>query len=267
MNSAGGTVNTTMTNGNHGELRVYGDAEQLAQAAAELFVTLAAESIKARGRFRVALSGGSTPRRVYQLLAGDEFKRRLEWDRVDLFWGDERYVGADDRESNYRMTAEALLLHVPIPPANVHRVPTEINPASAAASSYEEDLRECFHETSSVPQFDLIYLGLGANGHTASLFPHTATLREQSRLVIADFVDEVKMWRITMTVPLLNHGRTVAFLVEGNQKAEVLRDVLLGPPDPERLPAQLIVPQGKLLWMTDEAAARLLSRREERRSA
>ena len=260
-------MNTTMTTGNRGELRVYGDAEQLAQAAAELFVTLAAESIKARGRFRAALSGGSTPRRVYQLLAGNEFKRRLEWDRVDLFWGDERYVGADDRESNYRMTAEALLMHVPIPPANVHRVPTEISPASAAASRYEEDIRECFHETSSVPRFDLIYLGLGANGHTASLFPGSATLREQSRLVIADFVDEVKMWRITMTVPLLNHGRTVAFLVEGNQKAEVLRDVLLGPPNPERLPAQLIVPQGKLLWMTDEAAARLLSLGEERRSA
>ncbi len=260
-------MSTATRAGNRGELRVYGDAEQLAQAAAELFVTLAAESIKARGRFRVALSGGSTPRRVYQLLASDEFKRRVDWDRVDLFWGDERYVGADDRESNYRMTAEALLLHVPVPPANVHRVPTGISPPTTAASKYEEDIRQTFHDPSSVPQFDLIYLGLGTNGHTASLFPQSPALREQSRLVIADFVGEVNMWRITMTPPLLNRGRTVAFLVEGNQKAEVLGDVLLGTPDPERLPAQLIAPEGKLLWMADEAAARLSSRAEERQSA
>lgn len=250
-----------------GELRVYADAEQLARAGAEMFVTLAAESIQARGRFRIALSGGSTPRRIYQLLATNEFSHRVDWPHLDIFWGDERYVPADDPQSNYRMTAEALLGHVPVPKADIHRVPTEISPPDAAAAAYEKDIRQCFGESSSVPRFDLIYLGLGTNGHTASLFPFTPALRERSQLVAANYVAEVSAWRITMTVPLLNHGRTVAFLVEGQQKAAVLRDVLLGPSDPERLPAQFIVPDGKLLWVTDEAAAARLSPEREKRSA
>src|SRR5512146_276943 len=181
-------MSTASIAGNRGELRVYGDAEQLARAAAELFVTLAAESIKARGRFRVALSGGITPRRVYEMLASNGFKRRVDWDRVDFFWGDERYVPADDRDSNYGMTAASLLRHVPVPSANIHRVPTEISPPAAAARAYEDDIRRSFGDLSSVPQFDLVYLGLGTNGHTASLFPHSPALREQSRLVLADFV-------------------------------------------------------------------------------
>jgi 6-phosphogluconolactonase len=250
-----------------GELRVYGDAEQLARAGAELFVTRAEESIKVRGRFRVALSGGHTPRRIYELLGSDAFQSRVDWEKVDFFWGDERYVGADDAQSNYRMTVEALLRHVPVSADNIHRVPTDIAPPSAAAGRYEQDIRHCFHDLSSVPQFDLIYLGLGSNGHTASLFPHSPALREHSRLVVADFVSEESAWRITMTAVLLNRGRTVAFVVEGEQKANVMRDVLLGTPDPERLPAQLIAPEGTLLWLADEPAARLLSRAEGRWSA
>jgi 6-phosphogluconolactonase len=251
-----------------GELRVYGDAEQLARAAAELFVKMASESISTRARFRVALSGGSTPRRVYELLATATFSRRVDWDHVDIFWGDERYVPADDRDSNYRMTAEALLRHVPLPSENVRRVPTEISPPSAAAAAYEDDIRQAFDDSVSVPRFDLIYLGLGTNGHTASLFPHSRVLRERSRLVLADFVAEVNTWRISMTVPLLNRGRKVAFLIEGQEKAQVLREVLLGPRDPERLPAQLIAPEGKLLWLVDETAAAMVSAKgRERRSA
>lgn len=251
-----------------GELRVYGDAEQLARAAAELFVKVTSESISARGRFRVALSGGSTPRRVYALLAADAFSSRVDWNHIDIFWGDERYVPADDRESNYRMTAEALLQHVPVPSGNIHQVPTEISPPSAAAAAYEDAIRQCFGDSVAVPQFDLIYLGLGTNGHMASLFPHSPALQETSRLVLADFVAEVNTWRISMSVPLLNRGRTVAFLIEGQQKAQVLRDVLLGPRDPHRLPAQFIAPEGKLLWLVDEAAATLVSgTRRERRSA
>jgi 6-phosphogluconolactonase len=251
-----------------GELQVYGDADRLAGAAAELFVSIARQSVKTRGRFRVALSGGSTPRNVYQLLTGDSFRNSIDWNHVDLFWGDERYVPADDRDSNYRMTAEALLRHVPVPPGNIHRVPTEISPPENAAKSYEEDIRRSFGDSLTVPQFDLIYLGLGTNGHTASLFPHSPVLHERSRLVLADFVSEVNTWRITMTAPLLNRGRTVAFLITGQQKAQVLRDVLLGPRDPERLPAQLINPEGKLLWLVDEPAAALLPATiAERRSA
>jgi len=243
-----------------GELRVCSDAEQLAQAGAELFGQLAAESILLRGRFRMALSGGSTPRRVYELLATDAFSSHVDWGHVDLFWGDERYVPADDPESNYRMTAEALLRQVAIPPVNIHRVPTEINPPAAAAEAYEKEIRQCFGDSAIPPQFDLVYLGLGENGHTASLFPHSAALKETSRLVLADFVEEVDMWRISMSAPLFNRGRTVAFLIHGQEKAQVLREVLLDPPDPERLPAQLINPEGKLLWMVDEAAAALMPR-------
>ncbi len=250
-----------------GNFYLHENAEELARAGAQIFVDGAAEAIRARGRFRTALSGGSTPRRVYELLATAAFSRRVDWDRVDLFWGDERYVPADARDSNYRMAAQALLDRVPVPSANVHRVPTEISPATTAASAYEDEIRQVFREKTSVPEFDLIYLGLGANGHTASLFPHSPVLQESSRLVVADFVTEVNSWRISMSPPLLNHGRTVAFLIEGEQKAKVLRDVLLGPRDPERLPAQLIAPQGKLLWMVDAAAAALVSRAGVRRSA
>ena len=251
-----------------GELRLYGDAEQLAGAGAELFVDKAADALKAHRRFRVALSGGSTPRRVYELLATPAFRSRVGWDQIDIFWGDERYVPADDHDSNYRMTADALLRQVSVPAANVHRVPTEIYPPEAAAATYEREIRQCFGESVAVPRFDLIYLGLGTNGHMASLFPHSPTLKETSKLVLADFVAEVNSWRISMSTPLLNRGRTVAFLIEGGQKAQVLYDVLLGPRDPERLPAQLIAPEGNLLWLVDEAAAaRVLSTGRERRSA
>ena len=253
--------------GSHAERGVYKDAERLARAAAELFVSLSASAIQARGRFRVALSGGSTPRRVYELLATGEFSRRIDWDGVDLFWGDERYVSVDDRDSNYRMAAEALLRHVSIPADNIHRVRTEISPPAAAASAYEIEMRRSFQYPSSAPQFDLILLGLGTNGHTASLFPHSPALGEQSRLVVADFVTEVNMWRITMTALVLNRGRAVTFLVEAKQKAKVLHEVLLGPNDPQRLPAQLIAPEGRLIWMLDEAAASLLPDAERRRSA
>ena len=230
--------------------------------------TLPTESIKTRGRFRVALSGGSTPRPVYQALATTVFSGRVDWDHVEIFWGDERYVPSDDRESNYRMAAEALLRHIPIPSGNIHRVRTEISPPQDAASEYEEEIRQSFGDSVSVPQLDLVYLGLGTNGHTASLFPHSPALHESSRLVVADFVAEVNTWRISMSAPLLNRGRTVAFLIAGQEKARVLRDVLLGPRDPERLPAQIINPTGKLLWLVEESAAALLSGTvRERRSA
>ncbi len=250
-----------------GELRVYGDAEELARAGAELFVSTAAESISARGRFRVALSGGSTPKRVYELLAVEASRSRVDWEHTDIFWGDERYVPADDPKSNFRMTNEVLLRNVLVPPANVHRVPTEISPPSSAAAAYQDEIRKSFGDSRSFPQFDLIYLGLGSNGHTASLFPRSPALKEMFRLVVDDFVAEVNAWRITMSAPLLNRGRTVAFLIQGQEKAQVLRDVMLGPRDPERLPAQLIAPEGQLLWLVDKAAGALVLRPAERRTA
>lgn len=251
-----------------GELRVYGDSDQLASAAAELFVDISAESVNARRRFRVALSGGSTPRHVYKLLATDSFSSRIDWECIEVFWGDERCVPAEDSDSNYRMAADALLRHVPIPSTNIYRVPTEISPPRAAADAYEEDIRRSFGDFLSIPRFDLIFLGLGTNGHTASLFPHSPALLEKSRLVLADSVDARESWRISMSAPVLNRGRTVAFLIQGQEKAQVLHDILLGPRDPERLPAQLIAPEGRLLWLADESAAALLTLSDrERRSA
>jgi 6-phosphogluconolactonase len=241
-----------------GEMRVYADFEQLAVAGAELFVAAASESVSARGRFRVALSGGATPRRVYEVLAMDQFRSRVDWERVDVFWGDERYVPADHPDSNYRMAAEALLRKVAIPAANVCRVPTDISPATAVATAYEAAIRKSFGEDDVMPRFDLIYLGLGTNGHTASLFPYSQALHERTRLVVADLVAELNAWRITMTAPLLNRGRTVAFVIAGQQKAGVFRELLLGPRDPHRLPAQLINPEGHLLWLVDAAAAALI---------
>ncbi len=245
-----------------GELRLCADAEDVARTAADLFVELCAAAIAERGRFRVALSGGSTPWRAYELLAAPGRSSRIDWQRVDVFWGDERYVPADHPASNYRKTREVLLQNVPLPPANVHRVLTELSPPQAAASAYEEAVRNAFGESPGTPRFDLAFLGLGTNGHTASLFPASPLLHETTRLVAADFVEEVNMWRVTMTAPLLNAARTLAFLIAGQDKAQVLRDVLCGPPDIERLPAQLIHPaDGTLLWILDHAASTLVWQR------
>lgn len=259
-------MSTTPHATNPGEIRVYRDGDQLAAAAAELFAELASESVAVGGRFRVALSGGSTPRRTFEVLASPELSSHVDWSKVDIFWGDERCVPADDPESNYGMTRKALLRRVPIPEPNIHRVRTEMCSPQAAAFEYEGEIRSSFVDQIAIPRFDLIYLGLGTNGHTASLFPHSPVLQEKVRLVAAVFVPEVNSWRISMTAGLLNHGRTVAFLVSGPEKAQVLRDVVLGPRDPERLPAQLIIPDGRLIWIADEAAAALVSdtRRQQR---
>jgi len=251
----------------HSELVVLTDTAALAEEAARRFVARSVESVATRGRFRVALSGGTTPRRVFELLATSPFQQRVGWSKVDVFWGDERYVPSDDCESNYRMAAEALLNHIATPGVRVYRVPTEIAHATSAAERYEADVRSCFGEPASVPRFDLIYLGIGPDGHTASLFPHSPLLRENNRLVAADHVSKLNMWRISMTPNLLNQGHTVAFLVEGDAKAEVLRQIIAGPHDPELLPAQVIAPEGELLWLTDRAAARQVVDAKKPRSA
>ena len=245
--------------GSRGAVHVYRDAEEAAAQAAELFAAEAAGAISSRGRFRVALSGGATPRRTYQLLASPPWNSRIAWDRSDFFWSDERYVPADDPASNYRMAGELLLRRAPVPPENVHRVPVEIRPPEAAARAYEETIRGCFENPAGIPQFDFILLGVGINGHTASLFPESSLLSETRRLVAADEVAAAPNWRITMTAPLLNRGRLVVFLTEGGEKAEILRRILRGPYDPQHLPAQLIQPEsGRLIWIADEAAAVLL---------
>lgn len=241
------------------------DAAALARAAAREFVARAREAVEARGSFFVALSGGSTPNAVYSLLAdpAGEFYGQVQWDRVHVFWGDERFVAPDHRDSNYRAARAALLSRVPIPEGQVHRVRTEFAAASKSAEDYAHVLRVFFRlKAGGLPRFDLIFLGMGADGHTASLFPGSAAARERERLVVAEKPEGKDAWRVTLTLPVLNAASRVVFLVSGESKAAALRAVLEGPPLPESLPAQAVRPKdaGALLWLVDRAAAGQLAR-------
>ena len=242
-------------------LEIFASPAAMAGAAASLFTAQAAGAVSTRGRFTAALSGGRTPETLYGLLAKSPFASQIPWDRVHLFWGDERCVPPDHGESNYRLARERLLDHVPIPPANVHRILGERDPAEAAAL-YEQLLRDFFGPHGDpVFTFDVVLLGLGEDGHTASLFPGTGPIRETARWVAGHFVDARKEWRITLTPAAINAARTVVFIVTGKTKAAAARDVLEGPCRPDALPAQAIRPlHGELRWMLDREAAQLLTR-------
>jgi len=243
-----------------GEIRTLTTPQELFAAAAEEVVHVANEAVPARGRFTIALSGGSTPKSLFNLLATNA-KTSLPWDRMFFFFGDERHVPPTDPDSNYRMANEAMLSKVPVPPANVFRVEAENPDAAAAAAAYEQTMRKFFQVASGeVPTFDLILLGMGPDGHTASLFPGTAGLQEKSRLVIANWVEKLKTHRLSFTLPLINAARYVAFLVSGTDKAPALKAVLEGNAPEEQYPAKLIAPKnGKLIWFLDRAAASQLT--------
>ena len=238
------------------DIEVYADASALARAAAEHFVALSAEAISQRERFAVALSGGSTPRAAYALLAASEFVSRVEWARVHVFWGDERCVPPEHPDSNFRMAREALLDRVPIPAGNIYRMRGEAEPA-LAADEYQIALRTFF--ANGQPRFDLILLGMGDDGHTASLFPGTAAIHEQVRWAAAQYVEKLRAWRVTLTPVVINAAANVAFVVSGAGKAERLKQVLTGPYQPDVLPSQIVRPtHGRLSWLVDsDAAARL----------
>lgn len=237
-------------------IRVYPDLESLSQAAATLLVEQASRAVAVRGRFSVALSGGATPRRTYELLAAPPFKDQAPWHRMHIFWGDERCVPLDDPRSNARMAKDAWLDHVPIPESQIHFLNCAQAPAEAARQ-YETLLQQFF--AGRPPRLDLVLLGLGDNGHTASLFPGTPVLKESERWVAEVYVAEQDLYRVTLTAPFINQAGLVAFLVAGEAKAGVLREVIHGPRNPEHLPAQLIQPEaGEILWLTDlKAAARV----------
>jgi len=245
-------------------IEIFRTPMEMAEAAARSFAARAAESVSAQGRFTAALSGGKTPVAIYTLLAKAPFLSQIPWARVHLFWGDERCVPPDHRDSNYRMAREFLLDHVPIPPANVHRMPGEMDPVEAAAR-YEGELRDFFApHGEGLPAFDYILLGLGEDGHTASLFPGTRAIRESARWVVGHNVDAQKGWRITLTPPVINAARTVVFIAAGAGKAAVLKEILEGPYRPDTLPAQIVRPAGgTLLWMLDREAAAQLKREEK----
>jgi 6-phosphogluconolactonase len=227
--------------------KVYANAAELARAAAEHFIALAADAIADRGKFTVALAGGSTPRATYALLASDEFAAQVDWQHVHVFWGDERCVSPHHPDSNYRMAREALLDHVPIPADNMHRIQGELNPEQAA-SIYRNDLKAVLGIDG---RFDLVMLGMGDDGHTASLFPGTAALEEREHAVVAVYVEKMQSWRVTLTLPVINASCHVLFLVSGAAKVDALACIYAGEP----LPAALVRPtSGQLTWMMDEDA-------------
>jgi 6-phosphogluconolactonase len=233
---------------------VFPDQPGFIDGAADFIVDCAAQAIADHGRFTIALSGGGTPRPIYVRLATTDYRDRIEWSKVHIFFGDERCVPPDDSRSNYRMAREALLDHVSLPSDHIHRLQGETDPPQAALL-YEQELQHLFRSL-TFPVFDLICLGLGDNGHTASLFPGTAALREKERWVVAQYVEVMATWRVTFTAPLINAARHIVFLVEGAGKAEVVWRVLAGPYQPDVLPAQLIQPvNGQLHWLADAAAA------------
>lgn len=242
--------------GNPARLHVYPDLETLSQAAAALLATRAQEAVKERGRFSVALSGGSTPRRTYQLLAQSPWRDQVDWSKVHVFWGDERCVPLEDPRNNARLAHEAFLAAAPVPSDQVHPIRCQ-EAAGGAAASYEALLRAYF--AGQTHTFDLVFLGLGEDGHTASLFPGDPALSEQERWAVAVFKGDEGLHRVSLTPQVFNRSRTVAFLVSGRDKARVLQEILEGDYAPQRLPAQLIRPgDGELLWLVDQAAAAVL---------
>jgi len=245
------------------EIQIVREPAELFRTAAELFVRAARRAVTDSGRFAVALAGGSTPRALYGLLAEERvWRETMPWEQSHFFWGDERHVLPSHAESNYRMAMEAMLSRVPVPASNVHRIASELAESDEAARSYERALREFFDlAEGEYPCFDLVLLGIGTDGHTASLFPGTPALGERCRLVVPNRIEKRRAVRITLTVPVLNNARHAVFLVSGADKADALAAVIDGPYRPARFPAQLIRPAwGRFTLIADAAAAARLSR-------
>lgn len=243
-------------------LKVFDDQRSLSRAAADEIVRVARGAVAQRGRFSIALSGGPAPRPVFELLADERepFRDQFPWRQTHFFWGDERHVPPDDAESNYRLAYDKMLSKVPVPEENVHRVRAELPDPYDAAELYEMSLRDFFVLVDGeFPHFDLMWQGLGANGHTASLFPGTSALGECRRIVVATWIEKLQAHRITMTYPVLNRAANVLFVVSGSEPADALNQVLFGPQLSVPLPAQLVAPtEGRLTWLVDgKAASRL----------
>lgn len=246
-------------------MKIYKDLDELSQNAAQILVKAAQSAVKERGRFSLVLSGGSTPRRLYELLAEPPYQVQMPWSKTHVFWGDERCVPAEDERNNAHMARQILLDRVSIPDEQIHPIASSLPPLKAA-EKYQNTLEEFFSSNSIA--FDFVLLGLGENGHTASLFPGTAVLEEKRYWASEVYVPNLRMWRVTLTVPILNQARKIVFLVSGADKAWVLDQVIHGPRRPRQLPAQLIQPQkGELLWVVDQAAASLVQKDSERAAA
>ena len=245
------------------EIRILADLDALTRRAAQEFMQAATSAVAQNGVFHVALTGGSTPKPLYALLASDPALRaQIPWDKMRVYFGDERNVGPSHPDSNYRMANEAMLSRVPLKAEQIFRMKGEYNDTARAAQEYEQTLRESLKiAEGQFPRFDLILLGMGNEGHTASLFPGTKALHETKRMVVGNWVGKLFTNRITLTAPAINNAASILFMVAGADKAPALKGVLEGPHEPEQLPAQMIEPKnGKLLWLLDAAAGGMLSR-------
>jgi 6-phosphogluconolactonase len=245
---------------NYRKIFVAADKTALFADTAKVIADTARAAITRGGRFAFVLTGGSTPKSLYELLASDEWREKIDWSKVHLFWGDERFVPATSEQSNYAMAKKALIDRLELSASQIHRIVTENTTPEFCAENYEEDIRDFFKVGRGVfPSFDLVLNGMGSNRHVLSLFPGRPTIHETARLVVADFIPEVRMDRITMTPPLVNAAQKVVMLVAGEDKAEAVADVLFGARDVENKPAQVISPEnGELIWMLDvEAGSQL----------
>jgi len=240
------------------KIRILADTEAISRAAAETIIKDISDCLQAQDTYSIALSGGSTPRRLYELLANDaKLQVQIPWDRVHFFWGDERHVPPNHPDSNYRMADTALLSKVPIPSTNIHRIKAEDSDADKAAADYEQEIRRFFKiDTGQMPRFNCVLLGMGPDGHTASLFPGTSAFEETKRLAVANWIEKFQSYRITLTGPLFNNADRILFLVGGMEKADTLKAVLEDDSKTTRFPVQLIQPtHGEVTWFLDQPAA------------
>ncbi len=239
---------------------IYPDTNTLSHAAAEYIVQCATEAIANHGRFSIALSGGSTPRVLYGLLGAEPYRSQIDWALVEIFWSDERCVPPDSKDSNYSLAQEVLLSKIPISASQIHRMPADKADRDAASLEYTQEMQSVFG-TDGIPSFDLLQLGMGPEGHTASLFPHQESLQEQQRLVMPVTVPKPPPPRLTFTPPLLNAAHHILFLVTGADKADAVQAVLESGYQPDEYPAQIVrPPHGEVTWMLDTAAAEKLHR-------
>ncbi len=244
------------------DVEIFSDGEKLSQAAAEYIIRIAHESITAHGKFTIALSGGSTPKKLYGLLASEPYRSQINWSSVEIFWSDERCVPVTDPECNYNMALEVMLSKLQLGAEQIHRMPADDGDPDTESQNYTQEMRRVF-ETDGTPAFDLIQLGMGPEGHTASLFPHQASLHEQERLIMPVSVPKPPPPRLTFTPPLLNAAKHILFLVTGAEKADAVQAVLEGEQQPDEYPAQLVRPiNGDVTWMLDTAAASKLSQKQ-----
>ncbi len=244
------------------EIKVFDEAEELDQFAAKSFISIGNQAIKKNGRFSIVLSGGSSPKELYKLLASDDFRSQIDWQKVFFFFGDERDVSPASDQSNFKMANESLFKPLEIPKTNIFRWQTEIINAAEVAEQYEKYIRKFFAlKPDEFPRFDLILLGIGDDGHTASLFPHTKALSENKKIAVANLVKKLNSYRLTLTFPVINNASNIIFLVSGEQKAKTLQKVLETDPQPEKFPVQGVMPlDGKVTWLIDEDAAEFLKK-------